>query len=97
MAYILKSTTLAYATQYYTFVINHSKAVVQRCFVKKVFLKISINSQENPCARDFFNKVAGLKPTILLKQRLAQVFFSEFCENSKNTFYYRTPLVTASD
>ena len=37
-----------------TIVINHSKAVVQRCSVKKVFLKISINSQENPCARDSF-------------------------------------------
>ena len=27
------------------------EAVVQRCSVKKVFLKISPNSQENTCAR----------------------------------------------
>ena len=27
---------------------------------------------------------------------LAQVFSCEFCENSNNTFYYRTPLVAAS-
>ena len=37
-----------------------------------------------------FNKVAGLKT-------LAQVFSCEFCEISKNTFFYRTPPVVASD
>ena len=30
------------------------------------------------------------------KETLAQVFSCEFCEISKNTFYYRTPLVAAS-
>ena len=30
-----------------------------RCFLKKVFLEISQNSQENTCARVFFNKVPG--------------------------------------
>ena len=39
------------------------EAVVHRCSVKKVFLKILQNSQENECARvSFFNKVAGLRP-----------------------------------
>ena len=28
-----------------------TEAVVQRCSIKKVFLKISQNSQENTCAR----------------------------------------------
>ena len=43
----------------------------------------------NTCARvSFFNKAAGLK-----KETLTQVF----CEISNNTFYYRTPPVTASD
>ena len=32
------------------------EAVVQRCSVKKVFLEISQNSQENTCARDFIKK-----------------------------------------
>ena len=50
---------------------------------KKVFLKISQNSQENPCARvSFFNKVAGLRP-----KTLPQVFSWEFCEISKNKFF----------
>ena len=30
------------------------------------------------------------------KETLAQVFSCEFCENSKNTFFYRTPPVAAS-
>ena len=35
---------------------QEEEAVVQRCSVKKVFLKISQNSQENSCARLFLNK-----------------------------------------
>ena len=31
----------------------------------------------------------------LLKETLAQVLSCEFCEISKNTFFYRTPLVAA--
>ena len=38
-----------------------AEAVVQRCSVKKVFLEISQNSQENACARVSLNKVAGLQ------------------------------------
>ena len=37
------------------------EAVVWRCFVKKAFLKNPQNSQENTCARVFFNKVAHLR------------------------------------
>ena len=44
-----------------------SEAVLQRFSLKKVFLKISQNSQENTCARGFFNKVADLKPAITIK------------------------------
>ena len=64
---------------------NCTEAIVQRCYVKKVFLEISQNSQENTCARVSF----------LIK--LAQVFSCEFCEISKNTFFQRTPLVATSD
>ena len=51
----------------------------QRCSIRKAFLEISHNSQENTCARVFFNKVTGLT--------LAQVFSCEFWEISKNTFF----------
>ena len=57
-----------------------SEAVVQRCSVKKVFLEISLDSQENSCARASF------------LETLAQVFSCEFCEISKNNLSYRTPL-----
>ena len=33
---------------------------------KKVFLKISQNSQETPVSESFFNKVAGLRPEKVL-------------------------------
>ena len=55
-----------------------TKAVVWRCSVKKVFLKIS-----HTCVWvSFFNKVCLLK-----KETLAQVFSCEFCEIFKNTFF----------
>ena len=56
-------------------------------FRKKVFLKISQNSQENTCTRVFFNK---------FEETLAQAFSCEFCKISKNTLFYRTPPVAAS-
>ena len=68
-------------------VILSIKAVVLRCSVKKVFLEISQNSQENTCARVPFN--------FIKKETPAQVFFGEFCGISKNTFLHRTPLVAA--
>ena len=47
------------------------EAVAQRCSVKKVFLRISQNSQEKNCPRVYvFNKVPVLKPTTLLKSGL---------------------------
>ena len=49
---------------------------------KKVILKNLQNSQENTCARVFFNKVAGVS------QALAQVFSFEFCEASIIIIHY---------
>ena len=74
-----------------------TEAVAQKCSVKKVFLEISQNSQENLCQSPFFNKVTGLRPATLLKETLAQVFSCEFCENSKNIFLHKTSLVAASE
>ena len=69
----------------------------QRCSVKKVFLKISQYSQDKTCPRVFFIKVAGLRSATLLKETLAQVLSYEFCYIFKNTFFYKTPLVAASE
>ena len=59
------------------------EAVARRFSVKKVFLEISQNSLEKTSARVSF----------LIKLK---VFFCEFCEISKNTFFHRTLLVAAS-
>ena len=73
--------------------IHQTEAVAQRCSVKKVFLEISQNSLENTCARvSFLIKLQAC----IKKETLPQVFSSEFCESSKNTFSCRTPPVAAS-
>ena len=55
------------------------ESVAQKYSVKEVFLEISQNSQESTCARVSF--LIKFK-----KETLAQVFFCEFCEISRNTF-----------
>ena len=72
-----------------------TEAVVQRCFVKKVFLEISQNSQENTCARVSFS-IKLQVCNFIEKETLALVFSCKFHEISKNTFLHRTPLVAAS-
>ena len=58
----------------------------QRCSIKKVFLEISQNSQENACARVCF--LIKLQVCNFIKREtLAQVFACEFYEFSKNTFF----------
>ena len=64
------------------------EAVMRRCFVKKVFLKISQNSQENIYARTFFfNKVAGAACNFIKIETLVHVFSCYFCEFFKNNFF----------
>ena len=50
-----------------------TEAVARRCSVKKVFLDISQNSQENTCVKVSFLiklQASGLRPATLLKKRL---------------------------
>ena len=50
------------------------------------------------CQSFFFNKVTGLRPATLRKKRLwHKCFICEFCEILKNTYYFRTPLMAASE
>ena len=66
--------------------LRSSEPVVHRCSVKRVFLKISQNSQENRPETCNFIK----------KETVEQVFSCEFHEIFKNTFFHRTHLVAAS-
>ena len=68
-----------------------AETVVRWCSVKKVFLEISQNSQENTRARVSF----ALDCNFIKKETLGHVFPCEFCEISKNTCFYRTPPVAA--
>ena len=70
-----------------------TEEVVQRCFVKKSVLK-----RKTPVPESFFKiKLQTSACNFIKKETLALMFFCEFCEIFKNTFFYRTPLVAASD
>ena len=62
------------------------------CSVKKVFIEISQNSQENTFAESFLIKINFIK-----KETLAQVFSCKFCEIPKTSFSYKTSPVVASE
>ena len=65
---------------------NVSKAVAKMCSVKKVFLEISANSQENTFARvPFLIKLQALACNFIKRETLAQVLSCEFCKIFKNT------------
>ena len=67
----------------------YAEAVVWRFSVKKVFLKISQNSQrKNLCWRLFFSKVAGLR--LYQKGNSGTGFFLWILRNFSDHFFYRT-------
>ena len=59
--------------------------VSRRCSVKKMFLGLSQNSQENICARVSLQSCMPQSAT-LLKKDSAQVLPCKFCEISQNIF-----------
>ena len=65
-----------------------SKAVVRRYSLKKVFLKISQNSQENTCARDSFL----IEPATLLKKDLWYRYFPVNFAKFLRTLFFREHL-----
>ena len=78
--------------------VQFTEAVSQRCSVKKMFLEILQNLQENTCARvSFLIKLQVSVFNGIKKETLTQVFSCEFCEISKSTFSYRIPPVAASE
>ena len=76
------------------------EAVVRRCSVKNVFLKVSQKSQENNCVRVSFLiklQASDLQTFNFIKnETLAQVFSCELCEFFKSTIFHRKPTVAAS-
>ena len=87
---------LDYNDNYGEIVLN-TEAVVQKCYVKRVFLNILQNLQENTCTRVSFSiKLQASACSCIKKETLAQVFSCEFYEIFLNTFLYRTLPVAAS-
>ena len=67
---------------YFEFLFHFPEAVVRRCFVKKMFLKIPQNLLENTCTRvSFFNKVTEFMPQTLLKTDFGTVIFLWILQN----------------
>ena len=69
-----------------------------RCFIKKVFFKISQNSQENTCIGvSFLKKIAAWRPAALLKKRLKHRCFPvNFLRNFYEHLFGRTPFFRSS-
>ena len=66
------------------------------CSIKKLFSKISQDSQENTCVGvSFLIKLQACN--FVKKETLTQMSSCQFCEIFKNTFFYRTSPVTASE
>ena len=79
-------------------ILRKSDAVAQRCSIKEMLLKISQNSGENTCGWvSFLIKLQAETCNFILKKALAQAFSCEFSEIFKNTFFYKTPPMVASD
>ena len=65
-----------------------AEGVIQRCSVKKVFLKFSQNSNKNTCARvSSLIKLQAEACNFSKRETLSQVFSCEFSEIFKNTFF----------
>ena len=77
------NTRKNHSTQYFTIGRSSRPEVFCKKGVLKNFTKLA---GKHLCQRLFFKK-----------ESLAQMFSCEFCEISKNTFFYRTPLVAASE
>ena len=65
----------------------HQKEPPEMFCKKGVFKNFVKFTGKHLCQSLFFNEIASLRPATLLKQALAQVFSSEFCEIFKNTVF----------
>ena len=71
-----------------------TEAISSRCSVKKMFLKISQNSQENNCARAF--SLIKFSTTLSKKRDWHKCFPLNFAKFLKISFFYRTLLEAGS-
>ena len=85
------------------FIVNFSKfcrkssSSHQSCSIKKVVLEIfAIFTRKHLCSSHFLIKLQSFGAATLLKETLTQVFFCEYCEIFKNTYFEKQLRTTAS-
>ena len=76
---------------------NKPEAMVRRCSLKKVLLKISQNSQETPVLESLFNKFADLYAYNCIKRDSSTGLFLLILGNFWEHLFCRTPPVAASN
>ena len=74
-----------------------SEAVVERCSVKKVFLKFRKIHRKKPVPNSFLIKWKAPPSTVFKKWLWHRCLTVNFFEIFKNTVFYKTPPVAASD
>ena len=67
---------------YLLYVLKESEVVIRKCSIKKMFLKIPQNSQENICI-----ETHSWRPATSTKTESVQVLSCKFCEIVKNIYF----------
>ena len=73
----------------------HWLSKVKSCFIKRMLLKISQNSQENTCTRSSFDKLAGRACSFIEKQPPAGTLLW-ICKISQNFYFVEHLEIAAS-
>ena len=80
--------TKIYYSAFFSTTVPPSEAVIRRFSIRKAFLKISQNSQKNTCSRvSFVIQLKAEAYNFIKKVTLTQMFFCEFWEMFKSTFF----------
>ena len=88
---------LTYSSSFLDFWKQLWKQLFEDVLQNKCSQKFGKIHEKTPGASLFFNKVAGLRPAILLKRRLwHRCFPMNFAKFLRTPFFYRTPPVAAS-
>ena len=96
MNFIVCSTT-GVSLYLHIYTVLYGKKQLLGGSIKKLFLKISQNSQENNCIGVFFNKLAGLRSATLLKKEIPTKYFScKFVKFLRTAFFTDYLRATAS-
>ena len=89
--------------QYVGWRINYKVHAMCRCSCSQPFFKIgvlknfAIFKEKHLCWSLFVIKLQAWRPAPLLKRASNKVFSCEYCENFKNGFFCRTPLLAVSE